>query len=315
MTRCAPLDPKPCLGRYVLGMLLALSCHRPVLMDIVGGTHIRLEQRFPTATEGSGRAVETTGSMQEDLRLYLTRWAEPVDVQQRGAIWDISLRSTDRRIREVFTARDLLSLTLLVQPTVEVAAQPEVALGASDACQFAHDGQCDEPDLCSEGTDSTDCRGAGPTAPIPESPCPYAGDGECDEPHLCLVGTDALDCSGIAAESDGSTFEFSQFTLGRSGQSLVLSPQEGLRLDSSLGADRVITGVRFELDDMVIGELADVELRDDGSLVVPLADDAPAIVRAVIHVEALKAAGALNQIEARTVDGSDALPGESKLPW
>lgn len=32
------------------------------------------------------------------------------------------------------------------------------SFGSGDSCEFARDGECDEPGLCSRGTDSTDCR-------------------------------------------------------------------------------------------------------------------------------------------------------------
>ena len=58
-----------------------------------------------------------------------------------------------------------------------------------DSCEFAKDGECDEPDLCRAGTDTTDCKPQrGPDS------CEYAKDGECDEPDLCGIGTDTTDC-------------------------------------------------------------------------------------------------------------------------
>jgi len=56
---------------------------------------------------------------------------------------------------------------------------------AADTCQYAKDGECDEPTLCSVGTDTTDCN--------PDS-CRWAHDGVCDEPQYCAVGTDTTDC-------------------------------------------------------------------------------------------------------------------------
>ena len=38
---------------------------------------------------------------------------------------------------------------------------------SGDTCQYARDGECDEPDLCRRGTDTTDCRGRGPD-PTPQ---------------------------------------------------------------------------------------------------------------------------------------------------
>ncbi|MDM7861128.1 tetratricopeptide repeat protein [Alteromonas sp. ASW11-36] len=62
---------------------------------------------------------------------------------------------------------------------------------ADDSCQFALDGECDEPHACATGTDSTDC---GVTTSAADS-CQYAFDGVCDEPGLCQYGTDSTDCS------------------------------------------------------------------------------------------------------------------------
>ena len=75
---------------------------------------------------------------------------------------------------------------------------------SGDSCQFANDGECDEPNVCAEGTDATDCgtlRSYRRSAPAPQTTarrsddsCQFANDGECDEPSACPVGTDATDC-------------------------------------------------------------------------------------------------------------------------
>jgi hypothetical protein len=67
----------------------------------------------------------------------------------------------------------------------------------SNGCRYANDGECDEPDLCDPGTDTNDCRG-----PIDVSnSCAYANDDECDEPDLCDPGTDTDDCRPISPNS------------------------------------------------------------------------------------------------------------------
>ncbi len=79
-------------------------------------------------------------------------------------------------------------------------------LGPND-CFWAYDGECDEPSICPSNSDSWDCRKQG-ASPGPES-CAYSNDGECDEPGAgtgaCLAGTDTMDCSakggGFAANS------------------------------------------------------------------------------------------------------------------
>jgi hypothetical protein len=95
------------------------------------------------------------------------------------------------------------SLSTPAPPSVEYRAPPEAlpgdptttprpqSFGSSNSCQYAHDGECDEPDLCSPGTDSDDCS---MSFASPNS-CQHAHDGECDEPDLCSPGTDRDDCS------------------------------------------------------------------------------------------------------------------------
>ena len=61
-------------------------------------------------------------------------------------------------------------------------------------CQYANDGQCDEPPIggeCPVGTDTTDCLASA------DSPCLYSDDGDCDEGpewKFCMPGTDFNDC-------------------------------------------------------------------------------------------------------------------------
>ena len=44
-----------------------------------------------------------------------------------------------------------------------------------NSCRYAHDGTCDEPDLCSPGTDTSDCRTAPPPPPTLYCCNPYTG--------------------------------------------------------------------------------------------------------------------------------------------
>ncbi|MBY6202077.1 hypothetical protein KUV65_11935 [Maritalea mobilis] len=84
---------------------------------------------------------------------------------------------------------------------------------ANDLCQWANDGDCDDPSvygavsgLCAPGTDSSDC--ANYTAPENiDNICLFANDGECDDPTVeghvtsaCAPGTDSYDCATIAME-------------------------------------------------------------------------------------------------------------------
>jgi hypothetical protein len=58
-----------------------------------------------------------------------------------------------------------------------------------NSCQYAFDSECDEPSLCALGTDTNDCRNAGPDS------CLYANDGACQGLDFCLPGSDTTDCS------------------------------------------------------------------------------------------------------------------------
>jgi hypothetical protein len=77
------------------------------------------------------------------------------------------------------------------------------AASDGDSCIFANDGECDEPDVCASGTDTTDCRGT-PAIDVPGGPdsCVWANDGECDEPDVCASGTDTTDCSAAPRGPD-----------------------------------------------------------------------------------------------------------------
>ena len=90
------------------------------------------------------------------------------------------------------------------------------ALAGPDSCEYANDGECDEPNLCDVGTDTTDCGGiAAPTlgqqstgdAPRPHGPnhCASARDGTCDEPNRCPPDTDTDDCRVIPVLFDRGT--------------------------------------------------------------------------------------------------------------
>jgi len=84
---------------------------------------------------------------------------------------------------------------------------PLPAVDGPDTCRYARDGQCDEPQYCTAGTDTSDCGIAGnagnasnvsfknvtlqPTGP---DSCRWAKDGLCDEPLHCENGTDTSDC-------------------------------------------------------------------------------------------------------------------------
>ncbi|NNG02666.1 MAG: trypsin-like serine protease [Inquilinus sp.] len=71
------------------------------------------------------------------------------------------------------------------------------AAAENDSCRYAFDGECDEPTICDQGTDSFDCRRTGTPGP---NDCFWSYDGECDEPRIgtnsCPVRSDSWDCRG-----------------------------------------------------------------------------------------------------------------------
>lgn len=83
------------------------------------------------------------------------------------------------------------------------APSKPAARGGADTCRWAHDNECDEPNIgtgaCLANSDYSDCRfirdGEG-------DQCQYARDGECDEPNFgtgaCTQGSDRSDCGSIA---------------------------------------------------------------------------------------------------------------------
>jgi protease YdgD len=96
-------------------------------------------------------------------------------------------------------------LSLFLHQARNKPAKPgAISPRGDDTCQWAHDRECDEPDLgtgaCRSGTDYSDCRflREGET-----DDCQWARDNECDEPGLgtgaCTQGTDRTDCAGIVA--------------------------------------------------------------------------------------------------------------------
>lgn len=72
------------------------------------------------------------------------------------------------------------------------------ACTGDEACPFTLDGECDEPEgtnLCPEGTDAVDCSSTCVEGSAGDT-CVWACDYECDEPDLCAPGTDSSDCGG-----------------------------------------------------------------------------------------------------------------------
>jgi V8-like Glu-specific endopeptidase len=87
-----------------------------------------------------------------------------------------------------------------------IAALPAdvVADLGDDSCEFAFDGECDDPTFsggapnCDPGTDAADCTRL---AAGGDDSCQWANDGECDDPAMgtgaCDSGTDVTDCAPI----------------------------------------------------------------------------------------------------------------------
>jgi len=72
-----------------------------------------------------------------------------------------------------------------------------------DSCQWANDGECDDPGLgtgaCQQGTDYSDCWRL--AEGVEDNSCRWANDGECDEPGFgtgaCTQATDLNDCGDV----------------------------------------------------------------------------------------------------------------------
>ncbi len=88
----------------------------------------------------------------------------------------------------------------LLQQVSKPGARPG---GGDDSCQWANDGECDEPGVgtgaCPSGTDYSDCYRI--MNGIEDDSCQWARDGECDEPGFgtgaCTQGTDLTDCGDV----------------------------------------------------------------------------------------------------------------------
>ena len=82
-------------------------------------------------------------------------------------------------------------------------AAPSTRYTGNDTCQWANDGECDDPGIgtgaCQVGTDYSDCWRI--VEGVEDNTCRWANDGECDEPGFgtgaCTQGTDLADCGAI----------------------------------------------------------------------------------------------------------------------
>jgi protease YdgD len=86
----------------------------------------------------------------------------------------------------------------------QVSKPPRGEGGGNDSCQWANDGECDEPGFgtgaCPAGTDRSDCYRI--MNGREDDSCQWANDGECDEPGFgtgaCTQGTDRSDCGDVS---------------------------------------------------------------------------------------------------------------------
>jgi protease YdgD len=88
------------------------------------------------------------------------------------------------------------------KPTKPISASTGAYTGV-DTCQWANDGECDDPGLgtgaCDVGTDYSDCWRL--AEGVEDDSCQWANDNECDEPGFgtgaCTQATDLSDCGDI----------------------------------------------------------------------------------------------------------------------
>ncbi len=144
--------------------------------------------------------------------------AHPLEVEQQADCWGIrtlmergTLSQRDLPIIQRDISRSTGDWTHLPGPrrALNLSACLESSRrsrGRKDSCEFARDGECDEPDVCDPGTDTADCADGRKTSRRrgPNS-CEFARDGECDEPDPCAPGTDTRDCRAARGGSGRST--------------------------------------------------------------------------------------------------------------
>jgi len=115
----------------------------------------------------------------------------------------ISLHEAGRIVREMRNLPGLLHQNVGKAPG-KPGAQGVGGYTGDDSCQWANDGECDDPGLgtgaCTQGTDYSDCRRLATNSE--DDSCQWASDGECDEPHFgtgaCTQGTDRSDCGEVS---------------------------------------------------------------------------------------------------------------------
>jgi hypothetical protein len=98
-----------------------------------------------------------------------------------------------------------LSLTVAGLLGCDVDLRDVYASGADDAFSYSYDASSD-PYAClggfgcpSDQTPDAEPGGGG----FGDNSCRYAFDGACDEPNLCSTGTDSADCRGVPTADAG----------------------------------------------------------------------------------------------------------------
>lgn len=136
------------------------------------------KNRAPT-TEGriSDRTLEVGGSVTIDLSGYFA------DPDGDSLTYEVGYSQGEDNVRASVSGNDL-QMEGVAPPgaIVKVTASDPGGLSASldidvsvtpddsNSCQFANDGECDEPGLCRAGTDTNDCRSTGPAPPANRAP-------------------------------------------------------------------------------------------------------------------------------------------------
>ncbi len=129
---------------------------------------------------------------------------QPVLQQEEDAQETVTLREADRIVRAIRRMPGVLHQNAGKVPG-KPGGQGVGGYNGDDSCQYANDGECDDPELgtgaCAQGTDYSDCWRL--ATGVEDDSCQWAGDGECDEPSIgtgaCTQATDHADCGDVAA--------------------------------------------------------------------------------------------------------------------
>ena len=147
----------------------------------------------PPASNGGMASIEITSGSLRDFR-------EKMGEATHGRVFS---SAEARQMLEEIDINSDGAVTAAEFVTYECAAlQNGDTRVSNDTCQWQEDGICDEPALCTPGTDVVDCAEDDGALPLS---CDYINDGECDEGVYCAYGTDAVDCaSANDAQDSGS---------------------------------------------------------------------------------------------------------------